>query len=126
MYRMLLFCTFAAGRSASGDLPFAAAHSIQSLAGVIKGSDPLIPFARASRSRGRGRPRVPEPLPPGSTDQAPTQHRPISHRKTADSGERGIVLGKKKRDRHRCRSLRIVRYILDIHIDDCLVKLLLS
>ena len=79
MYRMLLFCTFAAGRSASGDLPFAAAHSIQSLAGVIKGSDPLIP-----------------------------------------------LLGKKKRDRHRCRSLRIVRYILDIHIDDCLVKLLLS
>ena len=42
MYRMALFCTFAAEQSASGDLPFAADHSIQSLAGVIKGSDPLM------------------------------------------------------------------------------------
>lgn len=51
MYRMLLFCTFAAGRSASGDLPFAAAHSIQSLASVIKGSDPLIPLLRKQKKR---------------------------------------------------------------------------
>ena len=42
MYRMVQFCTFAAGRSASGDLPFTAAHYIQPLADVIKGSDPLM------------------------------------------------------------------------------------
>ena len=81
MYRMLLFCTFAAGRSASGDLPFAAAHSIQSLAGVIKGSDPLIPLLRKQKK------------------------------------ETGIAVG--------LFALSNI-YISDVHIDDGLVKLLLS